>query len=454
MAVSQGLTAQLAEFASGAQALVLGSSVLRTVRTSFIDTAAVILAGRDAPVTSVVQGFVQARRSTAADARVLFGELRAAARDAALVNAVAGHALDYDDVGLQGHPSVVLVPALLAEGERLQASGAAVMRAYVAGYEVWAELIARDADVHHLKGWHPTGVFGTVAAAAAVAALRGLGAERTRHALGLAASMASGLIANFGSMAKPLHAGNAAAHGIDAVDLADAGMTAAPDVLEHHAGYLAALSPAGRVDRSPLLAPPGRGLRIETLGLTIKKYPMCFATHRVIDAALDLVRADDVSPEQVQSVHATIGAAQAAMLRNHAPQSSLEAKFSLEFAVAAALVARKVGLAELDNGFIRRPDVQALLDRVHLSTTDSVCATEPTLAASDRLVILTCDGRQLDSGEVATARGDASAPLTAAELEVKFMDCTAGLGLPVQTQLFNCLQHLETLQTVAQIPIV
>jgi 2-methylcitrate dehydratase PrpD len=452
MAGTQGLTAQLAEFVSGAQALALDANVLRTVRVGFADTVAVMLAGRDAPVTQVMRRFVEARRSSAADARLLLGPQRAAARDAALVNATAGHALDYDDVALQGHPSVVLVPALLAEGERLQAGGMAVLRAYVAGYEVWAELLARDQDLHHLKGWHPTGVCGTVAAAAAVAALRGLDAGRTRHALGLAASMASGLIANFGSMAKPFHAGNASAHGIDAVELAAAGMTAAPDTLEHHAGYLAALSPAGRVDRSPRPDAPGQHpLRIESLGLTVKKYPMCFATHRVIDAALDLARANDISLAQVQSVQATIGVAQAAMLRNHAPTDSLEAKFSLEFSVAAALAARKVGLSELDDAFVRRPDVQALFPRVRIATTDTFCVAEPTLAASDRLVITTHDGRQFDSGEVAIARGDPSSPLTDAELEAKFMDCAAGIEPATRQRLFSQLQRLEHLPSVADI---
>src|SRR5690606_28418863 len=138
----------------------------------------------------------------------------------------AAHALDYDDVGLCGHPSAVLVPALLAEGERMQASGSQLLKAYLAGFETWAELISRDADQHHVKGWHPTAVFGTVGVAAAVACLRGLSQEDCIHALGIAASLAGGVVANFGSMTKPFHAGRASAAGIQAVDLAQAGMTA------------------------------------------------------------------------------------------------------------------------------------------------------------------------------------------------------------------------------------
>lgn len=438
-----GLTASLAAFASRPEAIELDAAIRRTVIDGFTDTAAVMLASRDEPVTQVVRRFVRARQSTASEARLLLGAERASARDAALVNATAGHAMDYDDVGLMGHPSVVLASALWAEGERLHAGGGALLRAYVVGYEVWAELISRDTDLHHRKGWHPTAVFGVVAVAAAVAALRRLDAGRTGHALGLAASMAGGLTANFGSMAKPFHAGQAAANGIDAVNLAESGMTAAPDVLEHPTGYLAALSPAGRVDREPPASAMGRSPRIARLGLTVKKYPMCFATHRVIDAMLDLVRAHGLKGEAVRDVRATIGIAQATMLRNHAPATALEAKFSLEFAIACALVAGKVGLAELNDAFVRRDDVQALFGKVRIATTDTVCEHEPTLAASDRVVIRTHNGRVLDSGEIASTRGDVSTPLARGELEAKFMDCTAAVADLDRARLFRGLQRLD-----------
>jgi 2-methylcitrate dehydratase PrpD len=444
-----GLTEQLAEFVAHRERLTLDGAVLRTVRTGFIDTIGVMLAGRDEPVTAIVRRFVEARHSTRQDARLLFGHHRAATRDAALVNATAGHALDYDDVGLMGHPSVVLVPALLAEGEHAHMSGMALMRAYVVGYEVWAELASRDQDRLHLKGWHPTAVFGVVAVAAAIAAARRLDAATSRHALAIAASMAGGLIANFGSMTKPFHAGQASAAGIDAVDLAQAGMTAAPDAFEHHAGYLAALSPAGRVDRESPASSLGKTLRIASMGLAVKKYPMCFATHRTLDAMLDLVKAHDLTPGHVTQVRARIGRAQASMLRNHAPVTGLEAKFSLEFAVAAALVSRKVGLAELTDSFVNRPEVRSIFGRVRIDTTDTVSAAEPTLAASDRVVVETSDGRQYDSGEVAGTRGDANSPVSREEMQAKFIDCVQGVPDIDAQALFERLLHLEGVDDVS-----
>lgn len=418
-----GLTDTIAHFVSAGTAVP--EEAARIVRTGFIDTVSTMIAGRNEPVAGIVREFVAARRSTAQEARVLFGTGRAAAADAALINATAAHALDYDDVALGGHPSTVLVPAILAEGEHLGASGADALRAYLVGYEVWAELLAREPDAYHLKGWHPTAVMGTVGAAAAVAHLHKLSPQHCRNALALAASMASGLVANFGTMTKPLHAGRAASCAIEAVRLAALGLTAAPDAFEHHAGFLAALSPKGRAERERPVSGLGKQLRILDTGLSIKKYPMCYATHRVIDAVLDLAAANDIKAQDIKQVDATIGVAQASMLRNHAPATGLEAKFSLEFAVASALVARKVGLAQLTDQFVGEARVREAMGKVKIATVDTSCPIEPIFSLTDRVVLELKDGRKLDSGEVRFARGNAKLPLKDEELKSKFLDCAS-----------------------------
>jgi 2-methylcitrate dehydratase PrpD len=199
--------------------------------TGFTYCLACGLAGSDEPVVCIVRETLPPR-GTSVEATLITDGSRASALDAALVNAVASHALDYDDVALFGHPSVVLVPAILAEGEAVGATGREAFTAYLAGYEVWSELINRDRHRHTTKGWHPTGVFGVLAAASAGGVFRLLDAERASHAIGLAAAMAAGLLANFGAMAKPFQAGRAAQNGLWAARLAHAGTTAAPDVLE------------------------------------------------------------------------------------------------------------------------------------------------------------------------------------------------------------------------------
>ncbi len=439
-----GLTAQLAHFTATARDRPMPAEAARVIKTGFIDLAAAMLAGRDEPVVGIIRGLC----APGDEASVLFGISRASARDAALINGTAAHALDYDDVGIGGHPSAVLVPAILAEGERLGLPGDMAVRAYLVGYEVWGELIGRDKDPHHVKGWHPTAIFGTVGVAASVAVLNGLDELRSRNAIAIAASLASGLAANFGSMTKPFHAGNAAARGIDAVRMAAAGMTAAADAIEHHAGFLSAVSPAGRVDRSRPADSLGKVLRILDNGISIKKYPMCFATHRVIDGLIDLARKHDLRAEEVAEVHASISPTQASVLRNHTPVTALEAKFSLEFAVAAALVARNVGLAQLTDQFVNCPEVRNIAGKVRIEPVDTSCPIEPVLALHDRVVVVMKDGRRFDSGNIRFARGNAQAALSNDELNAKFIECTQGFEGTAPGALFEALSHLEDLPSL------
>lgn len=394
------------------------------------DTFATLLAGQNEPVVRMVREYLDASGQPAAEAPAPSLQQMRGSAQAAFVNAVAGHALDYDDVAMSAHTSTVLVPAIWAEAHRLRASGADMLRAYVVGYEVWAELFAREQAPYHLKGWHPTGVFGAVGAAAAVAYLNRatLTPEQAAHALAIAASSASGLVANFGTMTKPWHAGRAASAAVDAVRLAQLGMTAASDVFEHPAGFLAALSPAGQFDaQSP--ATIGGVPRLLEWMVSIKRYPVCYFGHRVIDGVLQLKAEHRLQPFDVQSVEVTMGEAQARTLRNHLPVTGLEAKFSIEFDVASALVASDVGLAQLTDAFTNLPEMQTLMQRVQVQLTDKVCPIDPAFSYADRVRITTHDGRVLDSGDIRFPKGNAMYPLSAEELHSKFIDCVAFSGL-------------------------
>lgn len=445
------LTAALAGFASAPPFSTIPDQASAIIRTGFIDSIATMIAGRSEPVVDILRAHLADRLQQRGESAVLFGAARAAAADAALINGTAAHALDYDDVALGGHPSTVLVPALLAEGEAMGASGAQILRAYLVGYEVWAELIGRDADPHHVKGWHPTAVFGTVGAAAAVASLRRLPFEIARHAIALSGSMAGGLVANFGTMTKPFHAGRAASAGIEAVRLAMRGMTAAPDAIEHHAGFLNAVSPKGRLDLDRPAEGLGAALHMLESGLSVKQYPMCYATHRVIDGVLDAARRENLQAEQVALVHAQIGRTQASMLRNHTPQTGLEAKFSLEFAVASSLVAREVGLSQLTDAFVRRPEIQSTMKKVTAATVDTICPVEPMFAFADRVQIKLNDGRTIDSGDIRFARGNAKLPLTGDELKRKFMDCLSGARDVDAESIYSRLARLDSVANVQEL---
>ena len=444
------LTQQLAAFAAQPTFGEQEAAALAVARTGFVDSVATMMAGSSEPVVRIMLEQYGGQRSPA-EAPVPFAGLMLPATCAALINGVATHALDYDDVALSAHTSTVLVPAILAEGHRLDVSGRDALRAYVAGYEVWAELFFRESDQYHLKGWHPTGVFGPVAAAAAVACLNRLSVEQTRQALAIAASMASGLVVNFGTMTKPFHAGRAAAAGIEAVQLSKLGLTSAPDVFEHPAGYLHALSPAGRTERARP-AELGRALRILDSGLSVKGYPVCYSGHRVIDAVIDIVGREDIQPAQVRQVRVTIGPAQASMLRNRRPQTGLEAKFSAEFAIASALVDRQVGLAQLTDSFVARADVRELLDKVVVDITHRPDPLDPAFSYADRVVIELNDGRSFDSGEIRFARGSAKLPLTAAALRTKFLDCMATGAVPAYRSLGADVALYDRLADLEHLP--
>jgi aconitate decarboxylase len=439
-----GLTAALAKFVAAADGLDIPADAIEIAKSGFIDTAATMTAGRHQRVVEILIGLSQ----PGDEASILFGLRRASARDAALVNGAAGHVLDYDDVALLGHPSVVLVPAVLAEAERLGASGADALRAYVVGYEVWAELAWREPDPLHVKGWHPTTVLGTIGAAAAVAALNRFDEDQAANALAIAASLSGGLVANFGTMTKSMQVGLAAAHGIDAVRMAEAGLTGAHDAIEHPAGFLSAISPKGSAERTAPAPSLGQTFAILEQRLSVKKYPMCYATHRAIDGVIDLATANDLKAGDVKEVCVTFSPTQASILRNHAPVTGLEAKFSIEHAVAAALLDRAVGFSQLTDAYVGRPEVRELFPKVRTELVDTNSPGETGAALTERVVIETNDGRRFDSGEIRFARGHAQSPLPPGGLAAKFLDCTADAEWFDHRRLLEQLEHMESLNGI------
>src|ERR1700736_6744188 len=183
------LTQDLGQFAAGVSFEKLPPGAAEVARTGFIDCIATMIAGAGDPAPQLLY---KALQPSGGEATLYFTGEKCPAPEAAWINGTAGHALDYDDVAsLRGHPSTVLVPAILAEGETLGVSGRDMLAAYVAGYETWAELAWRDPGQHHRKGWHPTGIFGPIGAAAACASLRRLDAESAARAVALAGSPTS-----------------------------------------------------------------------------------------------------------------------------------------------------------------------------------------------------------------------------------------------------------------------
>lgn len=429
------LTQSIARFACGFAATAVPAASLAVARYAFTDLLGVMLAGGTQPVARIL---TQATAASAHQGRctvLLDPDVRRSAADAALVNGTAAHALDFDDVQFNAHPSTVLVPAILAEAERGGKSGLDMEMAYVLGYEVWGELHSRESHPYHDKGWHPTAMLGPLAATAAVAFLRGLDVEQTRAALSLSASFVGGVVGNFGSMAKPMHAGRAAACAITAVDWAQVGLTAGADAIGARDGLLAALSPQGkaRLDGATRLGERWFSL---TTPLMVKKYPVCFSTHRPLDGILEIARAHGLKADDVADMHISVRGTQARVLRFDRPRNALEGKFSMQFAAACAMLRGGVGLMDLDDGFVASEPVQSFFDKVRFTHLPLLGDGTPPLA--DRVVITTTDGRVLDSGDLMIAT-----PHT--RLKEKFIDCCAAGGYPHGQALFARLASLEQL---------
>lgn len=446
------LTGLVADFVSNIQIGDVPQRARDAARLGITDCIGVMIVGAAEESVRIVAAMTVEAADAAAAPEIPSGR-RLAAPDAALVNGVAAHALDYDDVAMAAHPSAVLVPAILAEGWALDAGGEEAVLAYVAGYELWAQLEALEPGRLHARGFHPTAVLGTLAAAAACARLRRLDPAQTRHAIGIAASLASGLVANFGTMTKPLHAGRAAQSGVWAARLAARGFTAAPDILEHRTGFLRAHSPSG----SPRLDDAGLDIghvwRLEQRGVDIKRYPTCYATHRCIDAMLDLATGHDLEPHDVAQIDVRTGATQLLLLRNPQPRDALEAKFSMEFAMAAALVARSVSLSQVADEFVRRPEVTAAVAKVRCTTTDEMMAGDELFAPDDRVSVRLESGEVLTHPPVTHAKGSWLRPLTQPELAAKFCDCTQMMPPDQGAVLFDQLTSIDTMSSLRSLRV-
>lgn len=438
------LTQLAAEFVVANRQAALPAAATEVARTGFADAIACMIAGRDDEVVKVAAA-VARRAGGHGECPLLLGEERTTQDLAALVGATAAQALDFDDYAFACHPSAVLVPVILAVAPEARSDGKDMVAAYVAGYQVWADLMSREPDHLHSRGWHPTSLFGGIGAAAAASSLLGLDVEATRHAIGLAASNAAGIMGNFGSMAKAYQTGRAAQAGVFVTRLAAAGMTANEDVLESERGLMRTLSPRGAVDLS---APPAyeRYERICKGRLNVKKYPTVGASQRVVDSVLAFVPDNPLDLDDLERIEPRVSEKHAAVMPWHAAETPEQARFSLEFIVACALLNGRVGLAEMTPARIRDPRLQALMRRVSVTTTTEYDPTYPVAAPFD-FVTLTCrDGRQVRTPPVRRARGHADVPLSAGELRDKFMACTAygGVGEDGAAGLFDRLQQIES----------
>lgn len=381
----------------------IGDSTTGLVKRAFVDTVGVTLAG----ISTEVGRSVSRWRPD--------GGLVAVSRaepEHALALGAAGHALDYDDLSwaIDGHPSVVLVPAILALAGETDAGGREAIAAYVAGFEVMSRVAAPISPEHYEAGWHATATFGTFGAAAAAAWLLDIDPEETRNALCIAASTPAGLKRNFGSMTKPMHAGFAARSGLTATLLARDGVTADDDAIGGKGGFFDLYGDSHEVE-----GPEGR--HIDERGIHTKSYPCCYFTHTAIAATRSLADEHEIDPTEVESIAVEASGGAADALAHSDPETGLEAKFSMEYAVASALARDRMDLAAFEEPALSDPVVERLRERVSFRA-------DPDLAYDDHAAVVrielpedTVERRQENPPGT---HGD---PLSEDRRRAKFLDC-------------------------------
>jgi 2-methylcitrate dehydratase PrpD len=413
---------------------------------AFLDTIGVTLAGAAEPAAKAVQGVVAA--AGAGQARVFGTAIHAGPAAAALANGTAAHALDYDDMCFVSlaHPSAPLVSAVLAAAEVRQASGRASLDAYVVGFEIEARLGIRMQPRHYQRGWHPTSTLGTIGAAAAASRLLGLDTVATSHALAIAASEASGLKENFGTMIKPLHAGLAAHNGILAALLAERGLTGSAMALDGPQGFLTAMD-GQHADVGDATADLGARWEILDTGITVKLYPSCAGTHPALDALVLLRRRERFTADDVEAIEIDVDSIAPTILIHDRPASGLEGKFSMPFCAAAAVVHGRVGLDTFEREALGDAGVLAVMPRVTMRVDASFDAGAPPLTRS-RVTIRLRDGRTLVHAANG-ARGYPDQPASREELAEKFLSCA---GKTLSPSAAGCaLELLGRIDSVADV---
>jgi 2-methylcitrate dehydratase PrpD len=426
----------------------LPADAIHWARAGLLDTVGVTLAGahEDAPRLAA-----QALDTQDGPALVLGTRRHVGVLDAALINGTASHALDFDDCNntIGGHPSVPVLSALLPLAQQLNSSGRDFVLAYVAGFEAECKLGLAVNFHHYTKGWHPTATLGTFGAAAACAKLLGLDGEGTATALALAASFASGIKANFGTMTKPLHVGHCARNGLYAARLARLGFTAnRTAVFEHKQGFLDVFNGPGTYDIQRALSAWARPLDIVEPGIAIKQYPCCGSTHPALDAMLELVRRHRPRPDDVARIDAWIHSRRLAHTNRPEPNSPLDAKFSLQYVLARALLDARVGVDDFVEASYSQREARELLGRIHVAAYDQ--AEEEIFPAANhfggRVRIAMRDGTVLQA-QVDQPLGRTSAnPLPHALLRGKFTLCASrALREDAVAGIADAIEHVETL---------
>ncbi|MBW2363973.1 MAG: MmgE/PrpD family protein [Deltaproteobacteria bacterium] len=437
------ITGNIAEFIETFEYDKIPAKAIDAVKASFLDYVGVTLAGLTDASPIIVRRIIE-KLGGQPQATVWGTTLKTSVTHAAMANGTAAHALDFDDTNMtmMSHPSIQLLPALFAVGEYHHVSGKEMILAYLTGFEVGA-MLGRAMNPEFVgQGWFPVGPFGVVMQTAACAKLLKLNHDQIENALGIAANLASGLRCNNGTMAKSFAPGHSAADAITAVMLAMDGMSANRKALEDQFGFVENFSRNGVERLEQAVAALGDPLEILQSGLSYKLYPCCAGTHTAIDCSLDIVRNHPIDPKTIQEIAVYINPGVQFLLIHPRPTTDMQAKFSLEYCVARAILDRDIGPEHFTMDKVDDPVVKLLIEKVKPKWEDN--------RMMEVKIDIRMDNGQSYASEVLQARGMPGNPLEWSDLESKFLKCAHTiLPEPDLHAKLDQLKNFEQLENVS-----
>ena len=437
----------IADYVAGFDLKAAPPIALDRARIAFIDTIGVMLAGSHEQVSRIVVEMVKAEAS-APQATVVGTSQRASPQLAALANGVAAHAMDYDLTYISGQAIAAVVPAVLPLAEVTGAPAAEAVAAYIIGAEIGARVVRANFKASSVGGWHTTGMVGALAAAAAAARLLKVPAAAIPNVLGISTSLASGITANFGTMTKPLHAGNAARAGITAALLGREGFTASPSAFEAPSGYFNTFGRGLDVTLEPFKDLGSRS-DLVSARFDLKAYPCGGLTHTAIEAAMELRGKLGARLPDIKAIHCFVTRNAGQRAGTQYPTTVEAAKFSVAYLVPYALIHGAPKIAAFTEKALADERVKALARTVTASVDPEL--GPGTDGSPARIRITFADGQVLEQRND-DASGSTRKPMTTAQIEEKFHDCAAqAVSADVAKKILAILNKLPQQRSLAEL---
>jgi 2-methylcitrate dehydratase PrpD len=444
------LAAHVAEFVTQTRYADVPADVLRIAKKHILDTIGVGLAGVPSDGSEIIRRYIETLGCNGGQASIFGTRQQSSPRFAALANASAMHADDYDDTyhPTRFHPSAPVISAVCAEAEQNGAPGRDVLAAFAVGTEVSVKLSHTIDKQHYLRGFHMTSTCGVFGATAGVCNLRRSSRDDTLRAIGIAGSKSSGVRENFGTMVKPLHSGIAAENAVVAASLAAMGFTSSPTILEGNRGYF--MTGAGGYNADELIGKLGNPWNYVARRVAIKPYPCGNLQQPAMDKFRELVLQYDIRADQLERLAVRSHRLMPLNLTYHRPTTGLEGKFSMEFSLASILVLRKAGLSEYSDEVVNRPDIQDVIRKTDYTVFSDEEAEAKGYHLWTTFLDVTLKGGRTISARADAAKGSADYPMSEEEVAEKFRDCAAFAKMP-KDRAEKAIDLILSLEKVADI---